>query len=122
MLTDIAAQCIYAVLKRVIFAVDDTELAEGEERLAVVLNRQISYFGDEEGMNGFLRHLGDSPWCQVVYAILDEFDETHPRRPFSRWRDVDADFKDLIGGLTNLDPAKRLTAHEALAHIWFKDI
>ena len=54
-------QCIYAVFKRVIFAVDEEELADGEEPLAVVLERQISYFADEDGLNGLLKHLGDSP-------------------------------------------------------------
>jgi len=35
---------------------------------------------------------------------------------------LDSDFKDLIGGLTNFDPANRLTADEALSHNWFQDV
>lgn len=35
-------QCIYAVLKRVVFAIDEGELAKDEEPLAVVPERQIS--------------------------------------------------------------------------------
>jgi hypothetical protein len=64
-------QCIYAVLKRVIFAVGEEELAQGEERLSIVLERQISYFADEDGLNGLLKHLGDSPWCEVFKVIRD---------------------------------------------------
>ncbi len=112
-------QCIYAVLKRVIFAVSQDELAEGVEPLSVVLERQISYFVDEDGLGGPLKHLGDSPWCEVLEVLRDGFNETNPRKPFSLWKDVDMDFKDLISGLTNFDPAKRLTAQEALAHKWF---
>lgn len=56
-------QCIHAVIKRVIFAVDEEKLAEGEEVLSVVLERQVSYFADEEGLNGLLEHLGDNPQC-----------------------------------------------------------
>ncbi|KAL9119080.1 MAG: hypothetical protein Q9187_004366 [Circinaria calcarea] len=114
--------CIYAVFQRVIFAVGDEELAEGEDRLSHVLERQISYFAEEDGLNGLLKHLGDSPWCEVFGILLDDFNETNPRTPFSLWKDVDSDFKDLISGLTNFDPAKRLTAHEALAHRWFGDV
>ncbi|TAQ88176.1 hypothetical protein B7494_g3490 [Chlorociboria aeruginascens] len=114
--------CIYAVLKRVIFAVDKEKLAEGEEILAVVLERQISYFADEDGLNGLLQHLGDSPWCEVLQVIRDGFNKTNPRKPFSLWKNIDTDFKDLIGGLTNFEPTKRLTAHEALAHKWFSDV
>ena len=109
------------MLGRVIFAVDEEELAEGEELLAVVLERQISYFADEDGLNRLLNHLGDSPWCEVLKVIRDGFNETNPRKPFLMWKNVDADFKDLIGGLTNFDPAKRLPAHEALEHRWFRD-
>ena len=110
------------MLTRVIFAVDEEELAEGEETLSVVLERQISYFADEDGLNGLLKHLEGSPWCDVFKVIRDGFNKTDPRKPFSLWKNVDADFKDLVGGLTNFDPAKRLTVHEALAHRWFGDI
>lgn len=120
LLTSVLAQCIYAVLKRVIFAVGKDELAEGEVPLAIVLERQISYFADEDGLSALLNHLGDSPWCQVLEVIRDGFNETKPRKPFCTWKNLDADFKDLVGDLTNFDPAKRLTAHEALAHKWFK--
>ncbi len=121
MLTSAVAQCIYAVLKRVIFAVGEEELAEGEDPLSVALERQISYFADEDGLSRLLKHLGDSPWCEVLEVIRDSFNKTNPRKPFSLWKNVDADFKDLIGGLTNFDPAKRLTAHDALTHRWFRD-
>ncbi|KAL1640939.1 hypothetical protein SLS58_006555 [Diplodia intermedia] len=114
--------CIYAVLQRVIFAVGEEELAEGEEALAVVLERQTSYFGDEDGMNGLLEYLAASPWCEVLQILRQGFSKDNPRMPFSLWKGVDSDFKNLIGGLTNLDPRKRLSAHEALSHKWFADV
>jgi len=110
------------VLKQVIFAVSDEKLGEGEERLAVVLERQISYFADADGVNALLDHLGDSPWCEVFKVICDGFNQSNLLRPVARWVNLDTDFKDLVGGLTNFDPAKRLTAHEALAHRWFGDV
>lgn len=115
----IASQCIYAVHKRVIFAVDEDELGEDEEVLAHVLERQISYFADREGLVGLLEHLGNSPWVEVFAVIRDGFNADNPRRPISLWQDVDGELKDLVGRLTNFDPAKRLTAREALDHPWF---
>ena len=120
--SDAVGQCVYAILKRLIFAVDKEELANGIEPLAVVLEHQISYFADGKGLDALMMHLGDSPWRQIFSAVLDGFDAANPRKPFSLWKNVDADFKDLIGGLMNFDPAQRLTAHEALAHRWFADI
>ena len=107
-----------------ILYVDDDALPEGEVALSHVLDRQISYFADLESFDGLLRHLGDSPWCQVLEALRDGFDKEHPREPFDRWnmKSLDSDLKDLIGGLTNFDPAKRLTASEAFSHKWFCDV
>ena len=49
-----------------------------------------------------------------------------PYEPFSDWPDVsDAafkDFKDLVRGMMNLDPTKRVTARQALEHPWFADV
>ncbi|KAH6710896.1 calcium/calmodulin dependent protein kinase [Leptodontidium sp. MPI-SDFR-AT-0119] len=114
--------CIYAVTKQVIFSIEGEDLGEGEEPLAVVLERQISYFADEEGLNGLLRHLGDSPWCQVLETLRDGFNKTNPRKPVSLWKGIDKDFRDLVTGLTKFDPSKRLTAKEALQHPWFGDV
>lgn len=108
--------------KRVIFAVGEDELGEGEDVLAHVLERQISYFADHKGLAGLLKYLGDSPWVQVFDVIRDSFNKDNPRRPMSLWKDVDEDLKHLVGGLTNFDPSKRLTAREALEHRWFKDV
>ena len=104
--------------------VDESTLPEDEVALSHVLERQISYFADLESFDGLLRHLGDSPWCQVLEALRDGFNKENPREPFVRWsmEPLDSDLKDLIGGLTNFDPTKRLTAGEALSHKWFHDV
>ncbi|KAF4219226.1 hypothetical protein CNMCM6805_006963 [Aspergillus fumigatiaffinis] len=47
-----ALVCIFALHKRVIFAIGEEELDEGVDPLAIVLERQISYFVDEDGLNG----------------------------------------------------------------------
>ncbi|QSS54054.1 calcium/calmodulin dependent protein kinase [Histoplasma capsulatum var. duboisii H88] len=115
--------CICAVLKPVILAVDAKELPEGVDVQAIVLQRQLSYFGNDESVAALLKHIGDeSPWCTVinVHVLWKGFDETTPREPFALWKGVDPVFKDLIAGLTDLDPKKRLTAQGALKHPWFQ--
>lgn len=91
-----------------------------------MLERQISYFADEDGMRGFLDYIGvDSPWHEIFLVIKKGFGEDQPRRPFELWQGQgmdDADFKDLLRGLTNFDPAKRLAARQALSHRWFAGV
>lgn len=108
--------------KQVLFAVNEETLGEGEESLAVVLSRQISYFADEEGFNALLKHLGNSPWCHILEVICDEYLKGNPRKPLSHWTGIEEDFRDLLMGLTKFDPAQRITAKEALAHRWFAGV
>lgn len=108
--------------KRVIFAVDDSEIPEGIELLDVVLERHLSYFGDLEGTEGLIRYLGDSPSAQIMAMIANDFNADNPRRPFGLWQGVDPVFKDLIVRMMYVDPTRRLIAREALAHPWFADV
>jgi serine/threonine protein kinase len=66
-----------------------------------------------------LQYLGDSPWAQIFTVIAEGFNEKFPREPFELWKDVEPEFKDLVGKMTNIDPRRRITAHEALSHPWF---
>lgn len=89
------------------------------------LQRQVSYFGDQEGLDGLKTHLGDDEISLTVLTMLweDRHEPYIPYKPFVEWPDVkDAVFKNLILGLMNLDPAKRITAQQALEHPWFKGV
>ncbi|EED15820.1 serine/threonine protein kinase, putative [Talaromyces stipitatus ATCC 10500] len=120
-----ATVCIYAMLGQVIFGADE-DLRKHESQGAfphiIRLQRQVSYFGDPQGLNGLMTHVGDEEVnCQVLGLLWDDrLADYHSYRPFSGWQNVtDNDFKDLIQKMTNLDPQKRITAHEALKHSWF---
>lgn len=116
-------QCFYAVHKRVLFHVAEEELGEGEEVLAHVLERQISYFASEESLAAFMKYLGtSSPWVEIFAGVRDGFNAENPRRPLALWKDVSPEFKRLLAGLTDFDPEKRLTAREALEHPWFREV
>jgi serine/threonine protein kinase len=89
------------------------------------LQRQVSYFGDQEGLYGLKRHIGDDEVGLTVLNMLweDRHEPYIPYEPFLEWREVeDTALKDLILQLMNLDPSKRITAQQALEHTWFKDI
>ncbi len=65
--------------------------------MAIVLERQLSYFSDVENLCGLLQHLGDSTWVQVFTVIAEGFNKEYPRAPFALWKDLESDFKDLVG-------------------------
>ncbi|PSN69711.1 putative serine/threonine protein kinase [Corynespora cassiicola Philippines] len=119
------AVCIYAVLGRVIFGPDDEfqkHIAQGALAALIRLQRQVSYFGCEEGLNGLMKHVGDEEVnCQILRTLWEERTEDYiPYEPFSNWPDVsDATFKNLIQKLMDLDPKRRITARQALEHPWF---
>jgi serine/threonine protein kinase len=69
-----------------------------------------------------MKHVGDDEVnCQVLRMLWeDRAEDNIPYEPFSDWPDVsDAAFKDLIRGMMNLNPTKRVTARQALEHPWF---
>lgn len=69
----------------------------------------MSFFADPESLEAFMKHLdADSPWHRVFSDIRTRFGKDNPRKPVAMW--------------AGIDPDKRLTAHEALAHKWFADV
>ncbi|KAK1150266.1 hypothetical protein N8T08_000168 [Aspergillus melleus] len=118
---------VNAVLGRVIFGPDNNfwqHQAQGALPRFIRLQRQVSYFGDEQGISSLLRHIGDDEInCHVLRMLWDERTDEHiAYKPFTEWPDVvDAAFMDFIERLMNLDPTKRLTAREVLEHPWFGD-
>jgi serine/threonine protein kinase len=111
------------VTKIVIFADSNPESTE-DDRVGTVIFQQMSYFADEDGIDGLLQYLGeDNPMREAFEAIEDVCHDVD-KEPFARWQlsGLDDDFKDLAMRLTKLDPRKRITAQEALSHRWFRDI
>ncbi|KAF1840293.1 kinase-like protein [Cucurbitaria berberidis CBS 394.84] len=116
---------IYALSKRIIFHVTDEELDGGKlERIAIVIERQMSFFGEWQSTNEFIGdHLApDNPYGQVFLITRDGFGLGTPRNPFRLSNSFDDDFKDLVVNMTDFNPAKRITAREALQHKWFNGV
>ena len=116
------------MLGRVIFGLEeDFRMHESKGVLPALirLQRQVSYFGDQAGIDGLLRHISDNQIISEILQMLweDRNEDNIPYIPFSEWPDVrDAVFKDLIRGMTCLDPARRIKAHQALQHEWFLSV
>lgn len=93
------------------------------EKIPLVLERQISYFAhDWDSVEGLMAHVGDHPWAKLFSIIIEGFGKDNPRKPLTHWRGIEEDFRDLLLKLTNVDPAKRITAKEALEHRWWEDV
>ncbi|KAK2791193.1 hypothetical protein FQN53_006031 [Emmonsiellopsis sp. PD_33] len=110
---------IYVMIGEMVFRVNDQELNSADS-WRYILRRHISYFADEDGLNGFLEHIGEeNPFYKPLIALANSFGPGDPRQPFMRWEYVEPDLRDLVRKMTNLDPMKRITAREALQHRWF---
>ena len=113
---------IYVVLNDMVFRATDEELA-ADDSWRYVLQRHISFFGEEDGFKGLLEWIGEeNPFFERLIALAGSFkEEGKLRKPFELRHYVDAQFRDLVGKMTSLDPVKRITAREALKHPWFKE-
>lgn len=108
------------MLKEMVFYTSEAE-SSFQESWRTILSRHISYFGDSEGFKGLLEHLGeDNSFTERVIELAFEFSASSPRKPFQERHGVDVKFRDLVGRMTNLAPAARITARDALEHEWFK--
>ncbi|KAF1840087.1 kinase-like protein [Cucurbitaria berberidis CBS 394.84] len=111
---------IYVMLNDMVLRISDEELG-GDDAWWHILRRHISYFGNEDDLKGLLQHIGEeNPFFERLIALAGDFDAERPRKPFTMWHYVDMEFRDLITKMTNLDPARRIIAPEALEHPWFR--
>lgn len=115
---------IYVMTNRMVFYTGLTdEQVTGPNAWWHIHRRHISLFGtDTESLRGLAKHVGgeeNSLWFGRFGDIASSFGDEEPRRPFLGWMWPDEEFRDLVGRMTNLDPAWRITAREALGHRWF---
>ncbi|RDW65692.1 uncharacterized protein DSM5745_09431 [Aspergillus mulundensis] len=99
----------------------------GADRWYYTLRQHIGLFGNPESLQGLLAHIGeDNIWHRRLTELIDQ-EKSAPltmRRPLSVWGNntLQLDLLDLAMKMTDLDPTKRITAREALAHPWFGSI
>lgn len=116
------------MLGRVIFGPDadfQKHKAAGALPEMIRLQRQIFYFPDRESFNGLITHVGDNTLsCQVLGMLWDDrVADYHSYEPFPSWAEVgDSLFQEVVIGMMQLDPTRRISAQQALGHSWFQEI
>ncbi|KAI1749589.1 kinase-like domain-containing protein [Xylaria castorea] len=110
---------IYVVTDRMVFHVGQ-DLLNAEDSWRHILRRHLSYFGDEDGFNGYMDHIGEeNPVYDRMMGLMNDFLTGDGLQSFGYWVDIDPTFRDLIVKMTRLDPALRITAQQAIDHPWF---
>ena len=75
-----------------VFFVGEEELRR-DDAWWYILRRHLSYFGDLDGLNGLLDHIGeDNPFVECLVALVGDFDEGRRRNPVQidrTWTDQD---------------------------------
>lgn len=66
------------VKKRAIFSVAGEELDMELETLSFIIDRQISYFAEEDTPATFLAYFGDNRWRIVFETLSDGFNKENP--------------------------------------------
>lgn len=115
------------MLGKAIFAVDDdfrSHLQNDAMPLMIRLQRAVSYFGTYDSIAGLKHHLDKDELHTQVLELLwqDREADYHSYQHFTAWDVNDDDFKNLVLHLMDLDPKRRFTAQQALAHPWFQRI
>ena len=85
--------------------------------------RLVSYFGDREGLDGLMRHVGDEEVNLQVLELLWEDRQAgyHSYRRFETWEEVrDEGLREVVLGMLRLDPGRRWTAEQVVGHPWFE--
>lgn len=114
---------IYVMTNKMVFYTGLTdEQVTGDDAWRHILYRHVDLFAlDAESFEGLLEYIGGegSPWYARFVDIAASFSKEEPRRPFAFYTFIDETFRDLVVKMTHLDPKRRITAREALAHPWF---
>ncbi len=116
-------QAIYLWMDTMIFFSEEANKADDASDM--ILRLHVKYFAnDVDDFGGFVEYHGgeDNPFVERLVGLLASIKAAGEKtEPFRLWYPVDAQFKDLVGKMTCLDPKRRITARDALEHPWFKE-
>ncbi|KAK0111174.1 hypothetical protein ONS95_001550 [Cadophora gregata] len=118
--------CIYTLGGGEFLLLNDyKELAErGVSAEQEILTRHFTYFGPVT--EGLYKQVDDKNWCEAMKSSSERADwlaKDDPELRFSWWsQELGSAAKDMICGMTDLDPAARLPIDHVLSHSWWQDV
>ncbi|KAJ0419349.1 hypothetical protein BJY00DRAFT_314180 [Aspergillus carlsbadensis] len=104
------------------FHVDPGRRSSYKSRWRRTMSRQVAMCGGKESFCGFLEHIGrDSPFRRHLFPMMNASSAEYSRFPITSGDRLalPPDVADLVAKMTDLDPARRITAREALNHKYF---
>ena len=113
-------QCIYAIGGGELLLLNDWKEMEKKciKPEQEILTRHFLYFGPLRG--GLFDHVSDETWniaLKKASEMAEMTAEDQPGLRFAQWgEELGPEAKNMISGMTNLDPAARATMDEALKH------
>jgi hypothetical protein len=88
-----------------------------------ILVRHFSYFGPVS--EGLLQKVDDEDWRNALKGaseLAEEAIKDQPELRFERWgEELGPEAQDMICGMTNPDPAARITIDQVLVHRWWEE-
>lgn len=118
-------QCIYALGGGELLLLEDyQELVNHDiSPEQEILTRHFSYFGS--ATEGLLKQIDDEDWCVALKGASKTAERATKEQPelrFEQWgKELGPDAQDMISGMTNPDPAARLTIDQVLTHRWWQE-
>ncbi|KAH7036016.1 serine/threonine protein kinase [Microdochium trichocladiopsis] len=114
---------IYVMHHVMVFYEEGDNLLDEDQVWRRILWQHVCVFGDREAYAGYLEHVTKT---QPEFAAqLDEMVQEKLKEglfpPFRLYDFIEPEFRDLVGQMTNLNPLNRITAKEALQHVWFTE-
>lgn len=119
-------QCIYTLGGGDFLLLNDYKqlAARGISAEQEILTRHFTYFGPVP--EGLYRQVNDKNWSEAMKEASEVADlaaKDQPELRFTWWsQELGAAAQDIISGMTNLDPAARITIDHILSHRWWQEI
>lgn len=88
---------IYVMINDMVFRVSDSQL-NAPDSWRYILRKHISYFADQDGLNGLLQHIGEeNAFYERLVSLANSFTPGDLRQPFHTWDYVEPDLKGSRG-------------------------
>ncbi|KAI0009492.1 kinase-like domain-containing protein [Xylariaceae sp. FL0662B] len=117
--------CIYALGGGEFLLINDYQelVKNGIKPEQEIVVRHFCYFGSAS--EGLLKLVNDEDWCNALKGasgMAEHAVKKEPELRFERWgEELGPEAQNMISGMTNPDPAARITIDQVLTHRWWQE-